>query len=250
MQLALFDQAGNPTVTSTQAEAASPRLSSQHVTDLAAAVGCWSAAMDADAHALAADAVARAVLPFAERTARLLVPSAPLLDVDDLTQELAVAVLAALPWAPAPAGGLGRLTAWLSATLLQEGHTLVNEARREARRERVRRSAYAAATLTVDTDEEGTLRLYTSAGAAPEDALPSVLARLTSAEAALLQARASGEPWPAIARRLRCSVRTAQRRYDHALSAARRAADAVAEHGTPAPWHPTLAGVAAYRAAA
>ena len=250
MQLALFDQAGNPTVTSTQAEAAPLRLLAKHVSDLAAAVANWSAATDADAQTLAADAVARAVLPFAERTARLLIASAPLLDVDDLTQELTVAVLAALPWAPAPAGGLGRVTAWLSATLLQEGNTLVNEARREARHERVRRSAYAAATLSVDTDEEGSLRLCTSGGATPKDALPSVLARLTSAEAALLQARASGEPWPAIARRLRCSVRTARRRYDHALTAARRAADAVAEHGSPAPWRPMLADVAAYRTAA
>jgi hypothetical protein len=250
VQLTLFDQAGNPTVTTDQAEPTSLRLSPEHVADVAAAVGCWSEATDADTHALAADAVARAVLPFAERTARLLISLAPTLDMDDLTQELTVAVLAALPWAPAPAGGPGRLAAWLSSTLLRAGHALVKAARREARRERVRRSAFAVATLMVDTDEEGSLRLYTSGRSAPEDALPSVLARLTSAEAALLQARACSEPWPAIARRLRCSVRTARRRYDHALTAARRAADAVAEPGTPVPWHPMLAGVAAHRTAA
>jgi DNA-directed RNA polymerase specialized sigma24 family protein len=250
MQLTPFDQAGNPTVTINQAEATSLRLSPEHVADVAAAVGCWSEATDADTHALAADAVARAVLPFAERTARLLISLAPTLDLDDLTQELTVTVLAALPWAPAPAGGPGRLAAWLSTTLLRAGHTLVKAARREARRERARRSAYAAATLVVDTDEEGSLRLLTFGRSAPEDALPSVLARLTSAEAALLQARASGEPWPAIARRLRCSVRTARRRYEQALTAARRAAEAAAERGTPAAWHPMLAGVASHRAAA
>ena len=260
-QLSLFqDATPSPVVMSvaeadtTMTEHAPGTLSRQDLATLGDALSLLAATTDADTHAELTERIAAVLLPYAEAMATLAAPSWPdaAWEAGDVTQELLMEILAALPWAPVPATpkGVRLFVSWLSTTCLAALTDRLRAAKVLARRAKAVHRPTSGPVLVVESDEEGRLRLCTSGGATPKDALPSVLERLTSAEAALLQARASGEPWPAIARRLRCSVRTARRRYDHALTAARRAADAVAEHGTPAPWHPMLAGVAAYRAAA
>jgi DNA-directed RNA polymerase specialized sigma24 family protein len=261
MQLSLFQDATPSPVVLPVAEAdttmrgrAPAALSGEDLATLSDALSQLAATTDADTHAELTERIAAVLLPYAEAMAKLAAPSWPdaAWEAGDIAQELLMEVLAALPWAPVPATptGVRLFVSWLSTTCLAALTDRLRAAKALARRAKAVERPTSGPVLVVESDEEGTLRLYAPGGAAPEDALPSVLARLTSAEAALLQARASGEPWPAIARRLRCSVRTAQRRYDQALTAARRAADAVADHGTPALRHPTLAGVAAYRAAA
>jgi DNA-directed RNA polymerase specialized sigma24 family protein len=235
MQLSLFDPAETPRhVPATQIRSAADNLSV-----FADAVRQWRTACDADSHALAADAVAQAVLPHAERAARLAIPSmgCPVTDADDLSQELVVEVLAALPWAPVSEEvrtSLGDLAMWLSSTLLNGVEQRVKAARAQARHERAVRATYAAAVECVaDHDEEGALRLVVSPNDGAARALTSALARLTDSDAGLLQARADGESWRVIAHRLRCSERTARRRYEQAVRAARLALHEVAEHGTP-----------------
>jgi DNA-directed RNA polymerase specialized sigma24 family protein len=261
MQLSLFQEATPSPVVLSVAEAdsamkgrAPAALSGQDLATVSDALSQLAATTDADTHAELTERIAAVLLPYAEAMATLAVPSWPdaAWEAGDVTQELLMEVLAALPWAPVPATptGVRLFVGWLSTTCLAALSDRLRAAKTLARRLKAVQRPTSGPVLVVESDEEGTLRLYTPGGAAPKDALPSVLARLTSAEAALLQARASGEPWPAIARRLRCSVRTARRRYDHALTAARRAAAAVAKRGTPAPWHPMLAGVAAHRVAA
>lgn len=261
MQLSLFQEATpSPVELSVSvadtaiAEHAPGTLSRQDLATMGDALSLLAATTDADTHAELTERIAAVLLPYAEALATLAIPSWPdaAWEAGDVAQELLMEVLAALPWAPVPATptGVRLFVGWLSTTCLAALNDRLRAAKALARRAKAIERPTSGPVLVVELDEEGTLRLYAPGGAAPEDALPSVLARLTSAEASLLQARACGEPWPAIARRLRCSVSTARRRYDHALTAARRAAYAVAEHGTPAPWRPMLAGVAAYRAAA
>lgn len=110
---------------------------------LAAGVAAVHGATDADAHALAIDAVLTRVTPRVVEHARLFAPSWPdaHVEVDDLTQEVLLEVAASLDQAPCTNDA--HTQAWLSALVTRVLHQLWRAAMRHAADHRTALAAFA-----------------------------------------------------------------------------------------------------------
>ena len=181
------------------------------------------------------EAVLQRVLPRAERTASLAYVAWPVdgVSIDDLTHDLVLEVLAALPFAPRP--HTARFDAWLSSNLLATVHRRYVAAKEEARAQAEALLELAGvSTAAWDDDDGNEIPVPRPMTRRPEPArrtLQSVLTTLDAEDARLLRWRATGEPWEHIARRLGASPRTARRRHAAALEQARRIA-----RGAPQDW--------------
>ena len=180
------------------------------------------------------EAVLQRVLPRAERTASLAYVAWPVdgVSIDDLTHDLVLEVLAALPFAPRP--HTARFDAWLSSNLLATVHRRYVAAKEEARAQAEALLELAGVSRAAWDDDAEEVAAATPVPPRPQSArltLQSVLAALDAEDARLLRWRATGEPWEHIARRLGASPRTARRRHAAALEQARRIA-----RGAPQDW--------------
>lgn len=191
-----------------------------------------SSASGADACGVLVDAALRLILPRAEQIAALGMASMPpgQVEVDELAQELLLEVAAALPFAPNTSATA--LMTWLSTTLLDALHEAWRSAVQARRRDVLARRQAAEWALALDRDSWDEGDAVGDVPARPSDVgdgkrggdLALVLESLDVRQARLLSLRAAGHSWRAIAGVLRISARTAQRRHDRALVAARRAA--------------------------
>jgi hypothetical protein len=181
------------------------------------------------------ETIQQLVLPRAERLASLAYVAWPVdgVTIDDLTHDLVLEVLAALPFAPRP--HTAGFDAWLSSTLLATVHRRYVAAKAEARAHAdAMRELAGVSTAAWDDDDGNEIPVPRPMTRRPQPArltLQSVLAALNAEDARLLRWRAAGEPWECIARRLGVSPRTARRRHAAALEQARRIA-----RGAPQDW--------------
>jgi hypothetical protein len=182
----------------------------------------------------ATDAVLHLVLPRAERLASLAYVAWPVegVSVDDLTNDLVLAVLDALPFAP----GLDTpaFNVWVSSTLMTTTYRRYTAAKAEARAyaDSMRELAGVSTAAWDDEDEMVEDRIPTARPPRPSSlTLQHVLSALDGDDARLLQWRAAGQTWERLAQRLGVSPRTVRRRHAAALEQARRIA-----HGAPQDW--------------
>jgi hypothetical protein len=191
---------------------------------------------EAAAEGTANDAVLQLVLPRAERLASLAYVAWPVegVSVDDLTNDLVLEVLDALPFAPRPQ--TPAFDVWLSSTLMTTTYRRYTAAKAEARAhaDAMRELAgVSTAAWNVD-DEDDAIQAATPMTPRPQPARltrQSVLATLDAEDARLLRWRADDATWECIARRLDVSPRKARRRHAAALEQARRLA-----RGAPQDW--------------
>jgi len=228
-------------------------LSAEHLATLGDALGQLAATSDADTHAELTERIAGVLQPYAASMVTLVAPSWPdaAFEAEDVAQELLMDVLAALPWAPVPTtpAGTRQFIRWLSTTCLAALADRLRTAKALARRAKAAQRAGGGPVLVMESDEAGGPRWVIPSNSDTETALGHLWRQLAPGDAALLRARHDGQTWDAIARRLRCSVATARRRYRRALDTARRhlLAD---DNGTPAAHDLMLPELADERAAA
>ena len=182
------------------------------------------------------DTVLQRVLPRAERLASLAYVAWPVegVSVDDLTNDLVLEVLDALPFAPRPQNPA--FDVWLSSTLMTTTYRRYVAAKAEARAHAdAMRELAGVSTAAWDVDDEDdAIQAATPMTPRPQPArltLQSVLATLDAEDARLLRWRADDVTWECIARRLDVCPRTARRRHAAALEQARRIA-----RGAPQEW--------------
>ncbi|WP_396215488.1 DUF6362 family protein [Gemmatimonas sp.] len=182
----------------------------------------------------ATDAVLQLVLPRAERLASLAYVAWPVegVSVDDLTNDLVLEVLDALPFAPRPQ--TAAFDVWLSSTLLTTTYRRYTAAKAEARAHAEHMREMAGVTTAAWDDEDELLSGSEPTAQPPRPAsltLQRVLSTLDAEDARLLQWRAAGQTWERLAQRLGVSPRTVRRRHAAALEQARRIA-----RGAPQDW--------------
>jgi hypothetical protein len=197
---------------------------------------CGMASEAAAAEDTANDTVLQRVLPRAERLASLAYVAWPVegVSVDDLTNDLVLEVLDALPFAPRPE--TAAFDAWLSSTLMTTTYRRYVAAKAEARAHAdAMRELAGVSTAAWDVDDEDdAIQAATPMTPRPQPArltLQSVLATLDAEDARLLRWRVDDVTWECIALRLDVSPRTARRRHAAALEQARRIA-----RGAPQEW--------------
>ncbi|MCC6769775.1 MAG: hypothetical protein IT360_01070 [Gemmatimonadaceae bacterium] len=155
MQLSLFADADREVV-----PAPTPRARRSIPPSLATRVAAMHPAQDPDAHAVAVDAVLTIATPRIVRIARLFVPSWPVghVEVEDLTQEALLEVVASLHLAPFASDDHAQ--AWLSALVMQVLHELWHVAAQNAVDHR---DAVAAFAVELEPDASALRLDYTDA---------------------------------------------------------------------------------------
>lgn len=164
MQLSMFADAELPV-------AVAPTRRARRTTplSLAALVAATRPAHDPDSHAHAVDAVLTAVTPRISRIARLFIPSWPVghVEVDDLTQEVLLEVVASVHSAPCDSDD--QVQAWLSALAMRVLYDLWRAATQDADDHRDALAQFAVELESDDSapdaadDESAAERYYTQA---------------------------------------------------------------------------------------
>lgn len=185
-------------------------------TKLQALLKVFASATCPDVAAQAMEQCLRLVHPLVQRTARIVAASLPAatVEVEDLIQEGMMALAAALSDAPMTSGSA--LLAFVSSTIFATLHPIWKAAKAEAAQHRGLRRHLARVADAASV--RPTLRLV---GDATDTRMDRVLDALSPDDTRLLRLRRAGHSWESVARLIGTSRRTAQRRYDAAVVAAR-----------------------------